>query len=610
MITTIQKTCNDALDFIRSQQQSNGGFLSTSWKHGTFYTSLILSTGAYTSESAIQFLLNELSDHGTINYWQRGSTEYTSTPYPDDLDDTFVAMQALHTHSPISVSEEMMAHLTNLLISQETDAGGPYRTWITDDSSAAWQDVDIVVNSNIAAFLLIHDIHLPPLQKYIDEQLLSGLKSKYYHDEITILYFLAKAYEGSQKKIIVDKILALRNSDGNWNNPQHTAYAVSALLRLGIKPSTLTRAVQYIIDTCTHGQWSHVDIFIEQISKDEITYSGCGAYTSACCIEALKAFERISVPKKSDENTLQKSRYIASVHEECRKITVDPFFSAQLYMILEQLETKDPSGEIAMLPYLFAEQMKQEQGAYKSVAKETVIQLSVANTLGWIGYSIYDSILDGEPKVWLLPLANTCTKAMVNIFKQIASVDAYRSVQRILEGIDSSTFWEHVHCKYDFEEVAAEELPYYGNHNILAEKSLGHALGPILLCHLAGESEQAKHVEDFFTHYLIARQLNDDAHDWQEDLQNGFVNSVSVGMLRETSSTDIAMLQEYFWEHHIDAVASLISEHILTARSILKKITILKDVTFLEALLIPLEQSSVQALSERNRTKKFLKAFS
>jgi hypothetical protein len=126
------------------------------------------------------------------------------------------------------------------------------------------------------------------------------------------------------------------------------------------------------------------------------------------------------------------------------------------------------------------------------------------------------------------------------------------------------------------------------------------------MCLLTDEPEQANLIEDFFSHYLIARQLNDDAHDWLEDLQHGYINSVSAPMLQFFTPKDISSLQEYFWKKHIDIVCGDIMNEITKAQVALKKIIVLHKVTFLEQLLEPLEHSAAQAIADRDKTRHFL----
>ncbi len=251
----IQQTVNAALSYAASQQEDSGGFCSDQGKSTTFYTSLILSTLSMQDnpyvyairQKGTAFLLREKTDLQQFNYWQKQSKEYDTVPYPNDIDDTFVAMQALYYCDASLITEEMLADLVSLLIRQEITPGGPYKTWITTLDDAVWQDVDIVANSNVVAFLHLLGIELPQLQEYFDSALTNDLRSLYYHHPMTILYFLARAYRGSNTAILIEKILNLQQADGTWGNPLHTAFAVLTLLRLGIQPDMLHTAIASLL---------------------------------------------------------------------------------------------------------------------------------------------------------------------------------------------------------------------------------------------------------------------------------------------------------------------------------------------------------------------------
>ncbi|MEO5646257.1 MAG: hypothetical protein ABIO57_04135 [Candidatus Paceibacterota bacterium] len=609
----IQQTINDSYDFIARQQQTNGSFLSNTGKPTTFYTSLILSTATSNDHSiwssiqkkAAACILQQLSPQYTVNYWQRNSAEYSTIPYPDDIDDTFVAMQALYKSAPEFVTEEVVARLIELLIQQETLPGGPYKTWITDLKNPVWQESDVVVNSNVATFLHMLNITLPTLETYFDHTIHIGTKSTYYHDEITRLYFITKTYNGIYKKDVIEKILAMQNSAGHWNSPLHTAFVITILLSNDVPFESLERAIDYILRSHTKGQWPATDIYIESIVNNTTTYSSCDAYVSMCCIEALTVFSQKSIAHlSSPQPDIEEKIFIGTMATTCLTITDNEALKIQLQKALGALTTKDPSNEIQLLSYWFAEKLI-SQG---NISKELIQHLAVINTLGWIGYSIYDHIIDGEDYVSQLPLANICILAMVDTLHIICNTEEYAIVKRILDGINEATQWEYAHCRIEHGSVPTT-IPDYADKKILAQKSLGHAIGPILLCHKLGHKEEAILIEDFFIQYLIAKQLNDDAHDWHHDIEQGFVNSISAPMIQALQTLDISMLQEHFWEIHIDNVVHTILEHIRVAREILKKITVISDVTFLDSLLILLEQSADRALVERDKTQHFLREF-
>lgn len=595
MTKTVQNTIIEAIAHIRSLQSVDGGFDDAQGKSSVFYTGLIVNClkeyeNSMTTEittTAVEFLLSHQHLDGTWSY----------TPeYPADLDDTFVAWRAIALCRPELLTEERLARIVSLLIRQEQLPGGPYQTWILPERTFQWDDVDIVVNSNIATFFKTLGMQLSPLNEYFDQCIHDNtLHSRYYDHEIIVLYFIALHYQGNQMQHLSGTLLSKRTSAGHWDNPLHTACAITALLHLGQDPHSLAPAIQYLVDTSNDGIWPIEHLFIERIEQDSITYSACDAHVSVCCLQALALFQKHdAAPSPTADPLSRENRFIVQIYTTCRERIIERSLRAQLDAALAALDKKDPAQEIPLLSYHFARLLCTPH----DISDDQIRLLSVANTLGWIGYSIYDKLLDGEPLLSQLPLANACVRQVHQILHDVLP-NQYPIVERILSGIDTATSWEHAHCKIG-------NVPDYGDYHVLAEKSLGHALGPIMICMMQHRPLQSEYIEIFFRHYLIARQLHDDAHDWIEDLGNGFVNSVSARMISITA--DIPLLQELFWEGIIDDVCADIMTHTASARTILKKVTVVTEVTFLEALLIPLEQSAQQALRERDSTRRFLKA--
>jgi hypothetical protein len=113
-----------------SQLQNNNGSFSQSTipyessSDSIYYTALILiileklptsSTKELIIQNSLSFLKQEMSVSGTWNYITRKKT----SPYPDDLDDTFLAITAIALHDKSFITPEFLVSITNLLITQE-----------------------------------------------------------------------------------------------------------------------------------------------------------------------------------------------------------------------------------------------------------------------------------------------------------------------------------------------------------------------------------------------------------------------------------------------------------------------------------------------------------
>jgi len=619
----IQNTCNEALAYI-SSQQAQGGFSRTT----TFYTGLIINAlekckdpqSNAIKKRGLHFLLRERSANWSFNYWQRNDQSNAQKSYPDDLDDTFVALQAISACDASLITEEVWKSIASLLIGNECAAGGPYQTWIigSDMREPEWNDIDIVVNANIAGFLSRFNIVLPPLQGYFDEIIGTGnISSRYYHDICSIVYFLSKSYRGKQVRMLKDMVLKKRNGSNCWHSSLATALAISALLSFGEDPATLAPAIEYLLASHTDGQWPASPLFIESKIDNRTTYSSCSAYVSACCVEALQAYDHAVQVTSTEEPVHDEKLFAKKVISDCQKYfhNSGALLQRDFADAVASLQVKDPSSEIALLPYHFFKKIKSSY----PVISDIHFPLAVATVFGWIGYTIIDKTVDGEATAGQLPLAVKCIREMSAIFRSLlVSENDHAAVQKILDGIENAILWEQGNCKLSKQGecfMIPEIMPDYSKYRYLAEKSLGYALAPIIMCMQCDEFAQAALFERFFRHYIIARQLHDDAHDWLEDLRNGFINSASVGLIIEWEERngnlldiekDQYCLQDFFWKKYINTISGNIAYHCKKARETLGEVIILTDTTFLETLLTPLEQSAGRAVSERDKAMRFL----
>ena len=618
------------LSFIAQEQQSDGSFLSISSSDkkefsptrtytATFITSLILSAlestkGHFVTHTiqkrGIRFLLHHRSPHWSWNYWKRASQESQERPYPDDLDDTFCALVSIALFQPKLLNGEVLAHIVNLLTHQEEKEGGPYRTWVAgSDLAEKWQDVDLAVNSNVAYFLSLNNIHLENLQKFIETKIeRAAYHSPYYPSAFPIIYFIARFYRGPKKKKLINYLRSHKPA-----NILEKALATSALLRLGVAAEDLTSHVQSIIKH----PWSAYPFCIDPVIDGKKHFAGSKALTAACCLEAVALYQKRSA---AQETTSSISTQISTkMVEELQNAFISSGFKLGLEY-LERIRQNDTDQQIMLLPYFFRESL--ETTARKKIPDDLVIRLGAANVYGWIAYRIYDDFLDQEGDPLLLPLANHCLRALTTQYRQLLPNEKhYTFFLRIMDEIDIANVWEQQHCRFDpTKKFTKPSLPSYKDYVILAKKSLGHAMGPITILLSLGyplNSPEVTKIRLFFEHYIIARQLNDDAHDWLEDFERGFINPASARILKHQKQSKAPSIremteemQQIFWHQVIPGLSADILKQLQTARHLLHQVAIIEDRTFFEKILEPLERSAKLAASERKRMLSFLKSYS
>ena len=654
----ISKIINHGIKFLADQQQKDGSFLSlTSTKLNDFtnaktYHAIVPSNIVLSCLNSLesfkllqkvrkrtaQFLLSQKSEHWSLNYWIRDSKEARTTPYPDDLDDTFCALAALYQYNPKLIDGSAMAKIVTLLTAVEEKEGGPYNMWLVpSNTDKGWKRIDLVVNSNIAYFLSLQDISLPNVNAFIEQAIENEDYIFPYCSIYPAIYFISRFYKGKKTKQIKDLLLSKRQADGKWENPLYTALAISSLFNLSSgKIPRLQNSIEYLISEQSDGKWKPYSFYIELKTKEKTYYSGSASLTTAFCLEALNKFkvksQKLKVAVKSSKLKYEGQRIYEEIIKKAKQrfSVLDSDLKKQTLKSLEKTIKRDKDKQIVLMPYFFKITLNR-----KDVSDDLLIELGLANLYGWISYTIYDDFLDDEGDSRLLSVANLCLRELTTIFNSILPKDTgfVSFFRQIMDGLDSANTWEVSSCRFPPKRTVLSDLkgqslklPDYKSYSKLAERSLGHALGPAAILFSLGyntSSSELKNLMKFFKHYLIARQLNDDAHDWERDLKMGQINAVGVEILKRVKSPQHQsvqgrrqskvksneLFQQVFWYDVVVGVCQTVLKHVQLARKCLKKISVIKNPSLLEKLLQSPEKSAHKALLEREETIRFLKEY-
>lgn len=584
-----------ALNFLQKSQTNYGSFHPTA---SPFYTATILNclkTQQATAQTqnmcikAIAYLLTQKAGRWTFNYWDKSTTQYRQTPYPDDLDDTFCALSAIYTYKPKTFTGKTWAQVTKLLTENEVAPGGPYKTWIRKDPF--WEDIDIAVNNNIAYFLSLCDIHLPNLASYIET---TPIKSPYYHTQYPILYFISRWYKGNHKKLFCQTLkIALQKQI----NPLNRALIITALLNFGNNPKSLKKPLELLLERQNkNGSWNYYPFVVEKITNGKKHFSGSTELTTAFCIEALSKYLQ-AVSKKP----IKKNATLEKQHQEVTSKTKGFFkntpFKQEAAKLIDKITTGNMGNQVTSLPCFFAKAL-----SIKSTPlwHKRIMDLGVNNLLGWLAYAIYDDILDETKDIKLLPLANMALRILTQRFSTI------------LPQTNFQKFFEHTMNLVDnanYRETCTWLPPAQ-----LANKSLGHVLGPVALLFYMGFNEKSIEITNtlsFFKYYLIAKQLSDDAHDWEEDLKMGKKTWVLKILRKDAQDTnDLEKLRRTFWEKTILKICRKSNFYTQRARVCLTNMPIKTENTLLENMIVEIETATKTTLRERQITLDFIKHYS
>jgi hypothetical protein len=557
------------------------------------------------------FLLDNRSSDWTWNYWIRTSPEASSQPYPDDLDDTACALAALHSYQSTILNGSALGTISQVLISAEDKPGGPYHTWIINRQALpVWQDIDLAVNSNIGYFLSLQSVSVPGLTDYLTACLDSDtLASKYYIGEIPIIYFVSRWYRGAGIDILKSKTCQYLAQYSELNGLM-LAMIISSASRLGVSSLLLKPAVERLESLRVDDCWPAHALYGEPAVEGVAYFAGSAALTTAFALEALFGQQTTSSHTTTpiDANL---EAVLQAIESELPKSDLRAEYHRQVQSILEHDSDRQICGLASLTATICG-------GDSKNPA---ISHLNAASLHGWLAYTIYDNIWDGQPTPLQLGVANFALRQIAHQFRLALpdDTDFQQQVSHVLNIVDAANTWENQHAKATAkrQNITIKVLPDYSDRSQLAARSWGHTLAASGVLCAAGytiDSTTQRNLRRFFRHYLIARQLNDDAHDWEEDLRNGQVSSVVVMLWPADTMTinlsqDLERLRLQFWQQTIDEVVVLIKQHTRLARQALSRLPF-SDTYSYESWLQSLEAAADRALQERDKARDFIASYS
>jgi hypothetical protein len=620
------------LEAIAALAESDGSFVSLSSSDPdfagavphitTFYTSLILlclrnlpntKPLARIRAAGTHFLLEEKGKHWSFNYWKRESTEAGETPYPDDIDDTCLALAALQASAANALPSIALAETVKLLTSIEVRPGGPYRTWLVapdTDEHARWQDIDLAVQANVALLLSLQGVALPHLTAmFEDAAKTKRFLSRYYASAVAVAYCISRSNETS-RPAISRWLLATRQANGSWRNTLDTALAISTLCRGDASVRQLQKSVAWLLR-----QRADVPLpfGIEAKRSGTPVFSGCAALTLAARAEALNAFEAHLTANLKVRPRRSKEWQSAARMFRQRVVSLPGSLRKKARRGAETLLRSATSEEILTLSWNVWKSLT--PSSRSRIPEELPIRLGYLNALGWAAYRIYDDILDAGSHIGSLPVANTFLRDLSASFRRILPDPFFEKLYtKTMDGLETAMAAEHAESRIGMSDPLrdARDVKLPPPHR----KSLGHALGPATVLVAAGHARLLDDMLHFFAAYLDARQWNDDAHDWQEDLRNGRLNPVSIMVIKDfmranpscTQSIQemVPALEQQFWTTAIHGVIRIVRRKAAGARSHLAALATVLDTAYLESLLAPVLQAAAAAENESRTAREFI----
>lgn len=598
------------LAVVRSEQQPDGSFRgwTSPLLHAaqpersyatTFVTSQVVwALSAFRDEGmkdvierATVFLRAQFLD-GSMNYWSRGSEESLRLRLPDDLDDTACALAALVAADAAAKQDgELLGQVTRALIDCEKQPGGPFRTWrIHPQADAKWLDVDVAVNANVAFALSLLEVSLDPLWEYLDQAVQQWqFSSPYYPNRIPVLFFLSRLPRPAWREALVNAWNDLRLADGSWGNPLADALALISLRGLGVtEDSVRSRLAQSFVEG------SHA-FCLDPAQQGSVYYSGSPALEAAfrllACHEERGA-QATHASVKTDHPLHGK------ILQAVRKQLPSPETTAgqACESLVRRLDGFDSKRQITLTPFWVA------QALGRDVSEDFLVRLGKANVFGWAAYTALDDVMDGDGGPELLPPAEIFLRRLSDEFSAIHphKAEFQRWWRSILDRIDLANAEELATMRNPTSPPAMPEV------RMFAERSLGHAIAPVAVMIECGHPLDSRETQALFEAlrwYITARQLHDDAHDWETDLKRGQLNSASLRLAHPLAEGARAE----FWTKAIVAHADEVFYVCKQGRACLAEIPFARP-EMLTILFERIEQGTRDALEGRKQSLDFIQS--
>lgn len=509
-------------------------------------------------EVLVKQLLEHKSQHWTFNYWRRDVAKYDEEPYPDDLDDTFCALSAIFKVAPELVKGDTWAQVVATLTHTEITPGGPYNTWLvdSDQDNSVWQDIDIAVNSNVAHFLLLHDIQLEPLQRYLISQCkIHKLRSPYYAGEIPILYFLSRTDLNEATQIIQKNIL---NYLTHSLSSLELSLCLTSLIRLGFQDSLIDeRMTELLNQQLPSGHWEADDFYYYRDIQVKSDYIRSEVLSSAFALEALNLYQNYvwkTKPKSRNQplETLRSNIYQIT-QEQLQQLP--NVFEKKVNTIFEQIIEIDHRSQFLISLTTANVWHSMRPVLRQEISRDQLLEISMIGMYGWLSYTVMDDVIDRDKDVAWLMVSNLFQRLLHQQLEKSSQIMPHSSkyrgcYTRILNTMEAANYIELTQYRFQQDKLPKKIQPL--EYSTLSHKSLGHVIGPLSLLMFLGytdKSPEFKSIYAYFSNFLIARQMNDDAHDWEEDLNRGFINSAAERILRHYNKTSIDLdeLRRIFW---------------------------------------------------------------
>lgn len=296
--------------------------------------------------------------------------------------------------------------------------------------------------------------------------------------------------------------------------------------------------------------------------------------------------------------------------------------------VMERTIAGNPDRQMSLMAY-FTRDALGSRG--KRFSDEHVAMLGLANIFFWSAFIVYDDFWDDDEaaKPIHIPVANLFSRSYTDIFLRLLpeTTGFRRYFHATMDALDSANAWELAACRMRVEgplRCLPKKLPAYGDFGIKFYPAAGHVMGPVSMLVTLGYhalSSEVRAMQEYFRHYLIAMQLNDDAHDWKEDLERGHISTAVYLLLKKWRAThpnsesihiqkDMPELERMYWFEVIQPLCKAVLSHTQRSKDALDALTSIVDAAPLEQFITRNARVAQEALGEYERSTGVVRSFS
>lgn len=400
-----------------------------------------------------------------------------------------------------------------------------------------------------------------------------------------------------------------------------------------LSPEKLAHFTEYLIrnELRTGGPYKLADGFRQNIllnAKLYILFARDGKHLSEVARYVEEGIHSVKNPSSvytTFKNLLHSADASATkpklppLYEEVRKylITITPPHTInEATTLLARLALVDARGELTRLSETFA---RSHRSITKTIDPLTLELLGKANLYTWMAYSLYDDILDTDGALDTLPTAHIYHRLAYQTYLNAGLPPSM--VQSFFSAVDTAHSEEvrHGRALVTDKVITIERLPEMALlRRLLGKRSIVHCLGPYALIMLfTKEGQKSRTLRTLFELYCAARQLNDDIHDWEDDLRHGRITYAVAWLLQAAKvspgtyalDTLTETLRTLYWKSELDTLLGIVERYALDAeKGLSDSFAVPMTAAFARITTRPIITSAQKARKELADTKLFLKA--